>query len=370
MHVKNQTSDYLFITYVASLILFGLLVLSSAGVAEGLSNFGDAYFFIKRQLLLGFLPGLILFFVCAKIDYHKWKKYSLPIFILGIGLLILTFIPAIGSTNNTGSRSWINLFGHSFQPAEAMKLGLIIFLSAFLSTIGKRIEEFGSGFIVALCIGLVPIALIVLQPDIGTAFILACILFLLLVLSKARWSHLVILLLVGIIGFWIMVVSAPYRAERLTTFLHPELDPKGQGYQINQAFLAIGSGGWLGLGLGHSRQKFEYLPEVHADSIFAVAAEEFGFIVVVLFIALFLLIVLRGLKIARESNDAFGILLASGIMSWFVIQSLLNIGAIVGLLPLTGVPLPFVSHGGSALMISMAAMGIVVNVSKHTARST
>jgi cell division protein FtsW len=188
-----------------------------------------------------------------------------------------------------------------------------------------------------------------------------------LFLAQSKLSHLGLLASLAIAGFIIMILAAPYRAERLMTFLHPELDPQGQGYHINQAFLAIGSGGWFGLGLGHSRQKFQYLPEVHADSIFAIGSEELGFIVISGFLILLLLICLRGFLIAKNSGDPFGTYLVGGIIAWFTIQSILNIGAMVGLLPLTGVPLPFVSHGGSALMIGMVAMGMVIRVSKESA---
>ncbi|PLX28818.1 putative lipid II flippase FtsW [Candidatus Parcubacteria bacterium] len=366
MPSRVKTSDYTLLTYFIVLILFGLLVLSSAGVSAGIERFQDPYFFIKRQLLLGFFPGIVLFWIAAKLDYHVWKKFALPIFVGGIILLILPFIPGIGSTHGTGARSWIVLGGNSFQPAEAIKLGLIIFMAAFLSNMGKHIYDFKHGFLVALGVGMIPIALVILQPDIGTTFILFSILTFLLFFANAKFTHLSALGLVAIVAFILMIIAAPYRAERMMTFLHPELDPQGQGYHINQAFLAIGSGGVFGLGLGHSRQKFQYLPEVHADSIFAVAAEEFGIVIIGLFLTLLVLITLRALRIAKHSPDSFGRLLVAGIVSWFVVQSLLNIGAMVGLLPLTGVPLPFVSHGGSALMIGMVGMGIIMNVSKYS----
>lgn len=184
--------------------------------------------------------------------------------------------------------------------------------------------------------------------------------------AEATYRHLGLLAVVGVIAFLVMIWAAPYRAERFMTFLHPELDPQGQGYHINQAFLAIGSGGLLGLGLGHSRQKFQYLPEVHADSIYAVMAEELGFFVAAGFVVLLLYICLRGLRIAKSAPDTFGRILMIGIIMWFMAQAFLNIGAMVGLLPLTGVPLPFVSHGGTALMVTLAGVGIMVNISKQT----
>ncbi len=362
----KKSADYIFLTYFIILLLFGLLILSSASVAVGLERFQDPYFFIKRQLLFGILPGMVLFLLIAKIDYHIWKKLALPLFVLGIIALILPFIPGIGSTHNTGTHSWIVLWGYSFQPAEAAKLALIIYMAAFLSTMKDDLLDFKHGFLVALGVSMIPVMLVALQPDIGTTAILFAIVMLLLFLAHAKMSHLSMLALIAIIGFGIMIMAAPYRAERFMTFLHPELDPQGQGYHINQASLAIGSGGWLGLGLGHSRQKFQYLPEVHADSIFAIAAEEMGFVVIVGLLVLFALIALRGLRIAKYAPDNFGRLLVAGIMSWFLVQIVLNIGSIVGLLPLTGVPLLFISHGGSALVIAMSGLGMVVNVSKQS----
>lgn len=360
----NQGADYVFIGYAAAIILFGLLVLSSAGVAVGLDRFSDAYFFIKRQLFLGFFPGVVLFLIMSKINYQTWKKYALPIFILAIILLTLVFIPGIGSTNNTFAKSWIVLGNFSFQPIEAAKLAVIIYLAGVLSSIGNSIRS-GHGFISVLGIASIPLVMVALQPDTGGMFILGSLIVLMLFFARAKLSHLAIIFLLGIVGFGLMIVAAPYRADRFMTFLHPELDPAGHGYQINQAFLAIGTGGWFGLGFGHSRQKFQYLPEVHADSIFAVAAEELGFVTVVLCLVAYTLLFFRGASIAERAPDEFGRLLVLGIITWLGVQTLMNIGAMVGLLPLTGVPLPFISHGGTALMLNMAALGIIVNVSKH-----
>ncbi|PIR77990.1 MAG: putative lipid II flippase FtsW [Candidatus Magasanikbacteria bacterium CG10_big_fil_rev_8_21_14_0_10_36_16] len=362
----SSKADYSLIIFFFILVLFGLMVLSSAGVAVGIHDFNDQYFFVKRQIFLGFLPGLFLFFLFAKIDYQIWKKYATPIFILGLVLLFLVFVPGIGSTNNTGTRSWINLFGYSFQPAEAMKLALVVYMAAFLTKMGPKLLELKEGFLVALGAGMIPVILIALQPDIGTTSILFVIVLAILYFAQAKFSHILMLFIVAIAGFVFLVVVMGYGSKRFTTFLHPELDPQGQGYQINQAFLAVGSGGLFGLGFGHSRQKFQYLPEVHGDSIFAIMSEELGFLVVVGFLLLLFMILKRGFFIASHTQDLFGKLLVSGIMSWLFVQSFLNIGAIVGILPLTGVPLPFVSHGGSALLIGMASMGIVVSVSKHS----
>ncbi|HYE59997.1 MAG TPA: putative lipid II flippase FtsW [Candidatus Kapabacteria bacterium] len=365
MPVKGHRADYLLLLYFGILLLFGLMMLTSASTAIGKDRFGDSYFFIKRQILFGVLPGLVAFFICAKIPYYWLKKYSFLIFTGVIILLLLVFIPGIGTNFGKGANSWISLFGYSFQPSEFAKLGMIIFLAWYYTALGQKIRHFKDGFVPALLIGFLPILLVVLQPDVGTVSILFIILFGLLFLAEADIWHLSGLALLGVLALVILVLIAPYRAARVTTFLHPELDPQGQGYHINQAFLAIGSGGFFGQGFGHSRQKFQYLPEVHADSIFAVIAEEIGFFFTLALLILLLCIAYRGFMIAKHAPDNFGRLLVGGIMIWFMAQSLLNIGAMVGLLPITGVPLLFISHGGTALLVAMAAVGLVINVSKE-----
>lgn len=361
-----HSPDYRFFSAVLILLVFGLVVLSSASSVVSLQRFDDSYFFVKRQIILGVLPGMIALYIFAKIDYHLLKKLSFVIFVASILLLLLPFVPGIGATLGTGAQSWIIVGNYSLQPAEFAKISSIVFISALISQLQDKIRDFKQGFLVVLGLGMIPIVLIMLQPDIGTVSILFAVLYAMLFFGYAKYSHMAILALAGVLLFLLMIWAAPYRAARFTTFLHPELDPLGQGYHINQAFLAIGSGGIFGLGLGHSRQKFAYLPEVHADSIYAVMAEELGFIVAIAFLILLLFIAFRGFMIAKYARDDFGRLIVSGIIAWFVIQSFLNIGAMVGLLPLTGVPLPFVSHGGTALMTALAGLGIVLNVSKQT----
>ncbi len=361
---KVAKADYVLLGYFIILLVFGLIMLTSAGSAVGHEKFGDSYFFIKRQLLFGVLPGLFLFFFFSKLDYHILKRWSTVFFILAIILLISVFIPGLGSAYGTNAKSWLVLFNYSIQPSELVKLAMIVFVAALISQKGKNIAQFKNGFLPALGMGLIPIVLVVLQPDIGTVSILFAILFGLLFVGRAKLSHIFGLALSGIGALIIMIMAAPYRAARFMTFLHPELDPQGVGYHINQAFLAIGSGGILGRGLGHSLQKFQYLPEVAADSIYAIIAEEMGFVFAVGIIILLILIAMRGFVVAKNADDEFGRLLVSGIIIWFTTQSFMNIGAMVGIMPLTGVPLPFVSHGGTALAIAMGAVGIMVSVSK------
>lgn len=356
-------ADRIFLLYLGALVIFGLAALMSATSPLGFAKFHDAYFYIKRQVFLGLIPGIILFLVCAKLDYHVWQRFSYWFYGFAMFLLALVFIPGVGVVINH-SRSWISLGNFSFQPSELAKLAVII-LAAYLLTAQKRNWNNWQESILPVLTLLTPaVLLVLLQPDIGTVSIMVVALFVILYAANVPTKYLLFLSTLGIVCFVGLILAAPYRAQRLTTFLHPELDPQGVGYQMNQAFLAVGSGGFWGLGFGHSRQKFQYLPEVNADSIFAIIAEELGFFISLGIILMILGFTFRGFKIARGAPDEFGYLLVIGIMVWFVWQSFLNIGAMVGALPLTGVPLPFISHGGSALMTALAAAGIVTNVSK------
>lgn len=359
--------DYVFIGLVAALAVFGLVMLSSASSAAAYGRFGDNYWYLKHQLMFGLAPGLVAFFLMLRLDYRKWKRYALPFLVLSIGLLLLVFIPGLAADYGT-SRSWINIFGMSLQPAEIVKLTFLIYLAAWLGPKrgGRDMQEAGTSFIPFAAVFGIIVTLMVLQPDIGTLSVITMISLIVYFAAGAPLSHLAWISGAGALLFFLLVKFAPYRTARLMTFLHPELDPQGIGYHINQALLAIGSGGFFGLGLGLSRQKFQYLPEVAGDSIFAVMAEELGFLFMILFVAALVFLAIRGFKIAKNAPDGFGRLLAIGITSWFVLQSFINIGAMVGVLPLTGIPLPFVSYGGTALTVCLAAAGIMANISKYS----
>lgn len=363
---QTKKTDRLFLFYLAAIIVFGLIILVSASAPHAYNKFGDTYFFIKRQLLFGLLPGIAVFFIAARINYHIWQKLSWPLYIICLILLILVFIPGIGTAIGTKANSWINFSIFHFQPAELAKLGLIILLANLLNEPQRNLRDWKNGLLPVLAIIAPALALILFQPDIGTLSIFATVVFAMLYLAKLPKSYLIILGLIGVACFAAVILIAPYRMQRLTIFMHPELDPQGIGYHVNQSFLAVGSGGLWGLGYGHSRQKYQYLPEVQADSIFAVIAEEMGFVITSAFIVLFLLFVWRGLRIAKQAPDKFGRLLVAGIMIWFFSQSFVNISAMLGILPLTGVPLPFVSHGGSALVMALAGAGIVAGVSRQS----
>lgn len=356
--------DYRLLAAYAGLLAFGLLTLTSASAPVGYDRFGDSFFFVKRQLLFGVLPGIFLFFLFARTEYEAAVRWGGMLFFLSLILLALVFIPGVGTTLGTSARSWLQIGPFTVQPAEFAKLATILFLAWWLGMRRADLTDLARGFLPAFLVASLPLALVLLQPDIGTAIVLFTILFGMLYAAGARSLHLLAIAGVGLAGFALLSIAAPYRLARLTTFLHPELDPQGIGYQINQASMAIGSGGLFGLGLGRSRQKFQYLPEVHADSIFAVIAEEMGFFITIGFIGLLLFIAQRMLRLAKRAADASGRLLAAGIAIWFISQSFFNISAMAGLLPLTGLPLPFVSHGGTGLLTALAAVGVLMNISK------
>lgn len=363
MKKSNNKPDQILSITTFALIVFGLVMISSAGVAISQHRFDDSYYFFKHQLFFGVLPGLVLMFFVQKIDYGFWKKISLPFFIFNLALLVLVFIPGVGLRFQGASR-WITLGPFSFQPSEMLKLSLILYLSAWLESRREKRTDLFEGFIPFLAIVAVVGFLIIKQPDMGTLGTIVFIAMSIYFLSGAKTAHIGAMIAMGAASFLALIKFESYRMSRLLVFLHPELDPQGIGYQINQALLAIGSGGIFGLGLGHSRQKFNYLPEPVGDSIFAIICEEIGMIGAIVLIALFVVFAMRGLKIAKNAPDTFGRLVAVGITSWIVFQALINISAISGIIPLTGVTLPFVSYGGTSLVFSMVAVGILLNISK------
>jgi cell division protein FtsW len=360
---SNQKPDQILSLTAFALIVFGLVMISSAGVAISQHRFGDGYYFFKHQLFYGVLPGLFLMFIAQKIDYHFWRKTALFLFVANLVFLVLVFIPGVGLRFQGASR-WITLGPFSFQPTEMLKLTMTLYLAAWLESKKDLKRDLFEGFIPFLAILGIVSFLIMKQPDMGTLGTIVVISMATFFLSGARTSHIAAMIGMGVLAFFALVKFESYRMSRLLVFLHPELDPRGIGYQINQALLAIGSGGIFGLGLGHSRQKFNYLPEPVGDSIFAIICEEIGLVGAAILIALFVVFAMRGLKIAKGAPDMFGRLIAVGITSWIVFQALINISAITGLIPLTGVTLPFISYGGTSLVFSMIGVGILLNISK------
>jgi cell division protein FtsW len=363
--MKDHQADKSLMITIFALVILGLIMIFSAGVALSLNNFGEPYYYFYHQLFSGIIPGLILWIIVQNIDYRKWEKWAIPLFLATIILLVLVFIPGIGQIHKGASR-WIILGSTSFQPTELAKLSIILYLSSWLTKRQNKIGNFMEVFLPFLAILCFMSFLIFEQPDVGTLGMIAIISVVIYFLASGKLSHLFSLLIFGAGALFLMIKLAPYRMSRLLVFLNPEIDPQGIGYQINQALIAIGSGGFWGIGLGHGRQKFLYLPEPIGDSIYAIICEELGFLGGLLIISLFVMIGWRGFRIAKRAPDLFGRLVAGGITTWLTFQAFINIAAITSLIPLTGIPLPFVSYGSSALIFSLAASGILLNISKKT----
>jgi len=353
---KVNKPDYWLIGTIVPLSLFGLLMVYNASAAMAIRDFGNQYYYLQEQakwLLLGSIVGIIFSFI----DYRFWKRIAFPVMIATIFLLCIVLVPGIG-INALGAKRWINLGFFVLQPAEFAKLSLIMYLSAWFSgKIGQRLVPF------LMLLG-VFVGLIMLEPDLGTAMIITFSSLAMFFYSGAPLRQFLFILPIIGIGATSLALFSPYRFKRLLTFFNPQNDPLGASYHIRQAIIAIGSGGLFGLGLGQSRQKYEYLPEANTDSIFAIIGEELGFIGSIALIFVYLYILWRGFRIARRIEDPFGRNLALGITTWIGIQMFINISAMVALIPLTGVPLPFISYGGSSLIIMFAACGILVNISR------
>ncbi len=353
---------------IGLLIVFGLIILSSASAVTAYARFGSSYYYFNRQLIFLFI-GFILFFILSKIDYHFWRKYALVFLGISCLFLILVFIPGIKAEYGTAD-SWIKIFGQSFQPSEFVKIFFLIYLAAWLERRKKKLDDVRQGIGPFLLVLFIIVFLMLMQPDAGTLFIITLTSLIVYFIGGGKFFHIVVIILLGIIGLTIMVNLMPYQKNRFKCLYDEDYNREGACYQLNQSLIAVGSGGFWGRGLGQSRQKFLYLPEVSSDSIFAVMAEEVGFIFSSLLIFLYLILFYRGIRVAKYAPDDFGRLLAAGIVVWLIIQSFLNIGGIIGLLPMTGVPLPFVSQGGSSLISVLVAMGILINISKQTAPGT
>ncbi|MFH1112127.1 MAG: putative lipid II flippase FtsW [Patescibacteria group bacterium] len=362
---RTPAVDYIFISLSLVIVGIGLLLLSSASSVVSFQKFGSSYYYVQRQLIYGLLPGIFFFILLSKIDYHRLVKYALPLFIVSIGALVAVLIPGVGSGFGGASR-WLDIGIFSFQPSEIVKLSLILYLAYWFDKKGvEEIRTWKHGTIPFVILLSIVSGLLIMQPDMGTMMVIAVTVFVLYFLAGARLLNIFSLMLAGSGLLYFLIKIAPYRLSRLTVFFNPGFDPQGIGYHINQALLAVGSGGFWGLGLGHSRQKYQYLPEVTGDSIFAVVAEELGFLLTAVLIILLVALILRGLKMAKQAPDNLGRLLASGIMIWLGLQIFINIAAMLNLIPLTGIPLPFISHGGTALVVALASLGIIVNISSQ-----
>lgn len=367
MGKRGVRVDKTLVLILALLLSLGLIIFFSAvfgPLARGANNVSSI---VLKHLVLGIGLGTFFLFIALFIDYKFWRRIAPFVFVLAVLGTVLVFIPGLGFEHGGGKR-WISLGSFTFQPSEALKIATVIMAAAYFSAIKTQIADFRYSVGGLLGILAIPAILLMLQPDLGTLGVISISTVAIYLVAGARFRDFIAVTCIGLIALAIFVSFKPYAFDRITTFLNPSHAPLEEGYQIKQSLIAVGSGGLLGRGFGQSLQKFTYLPEPMGDSIFAIASEEFGFIGGVTIIGLFLALALRAYSVASRTVDSFGALLAVGIATYFTIEAFINIAGILGVAPLTGIPLTFVSQGGSAMLVSLFSAGILLNVSRRTHR--
>lgn len=362
--MKTGSVDRFFFIVVMTIVVIGLFVFVSASLGVLAKDPSKFYSIVIKQIALGLVGGSAALFVIQKINYKFWRNNSLWIFLGCIALTLLVFIPQL-SLEHGGARRWIDIGPISFQPAELLKFGFVLYFAAWLASMKGRITDIKFSLIpLAVLLGIVSL-LLLKQPDTKSLILIIVSALGMLLVAGVPWKYIFGVLGISVLALGGLVMMKPYLLDRVETFINPSHDPRGSSYQLRQSLIAIGSGGVFGRGYGQSIQKFSYLPEPQGDSIFAVIGEEVGFVGCVIIIVLYLLFALRGFRIAVRSPDQFSRILVTGIILMMTAQSFLNIASIIGVFPLTGVPLVFMSHGGTSLLISLAAIGIVLNISRY-----
>lgn len=362
--VAGHAADNRLFAAIFVIVIFGLVMLFSASSVAGYLKSGSPSYFLKHQFF-GLLLGVVGFFVGYRFDYHIWRRFSFHFLLASIFLLLLVFIPGLSADYGT-ARNWINIFGFSLQPAEFVKLSFLLYLAAWLESKKEQFADASQSiFPFLMVLGFISI-LMLMQPDIGTLAIIGAVSLIVYFVGGGMLKHLMLI----VVPLFLVVIFVfnfhGYQLDRLKCYHDPEFSSQEKCYQINQSLIAVGSGGLWGRGVGESRQKFMYLPEVWADSIFAVIAEEIGFIFSLALISLYFYIFYRGYRIAKYAPDHYGRTLAMGIVVLLMVQTFLNIGGITNLIPMTGVPLPFISSGGSSISVMLMSMGILLNISRYT----
>ena len=360
---RRLVPDLWLFSIVLALLGLGIVMVYSSSAIIAAERFRDPYFFMKKQLAFGIL-GLGVLWVGMLIDYRQWRRVILPLLAVAGVLLILVLVPPFGQEIN-GTRRWLRAGPLSFQPTELGKFALVLYLAQFLERRREVVGNFFFGFLPPFLVTGVMAVLVMVQPDLGNALALLAMVFCLLFVAGARLKQMATVFLLASPLLALAVAGASYRVRRLLAFLDPWSDPRGSGFQMIQAYLALGSGGVAGRGLGESRQKLFYLPEPHTDFIFAIIGEELGFIGAVAVVILFALLISRGVRVALRAPESFGALLALGLTAMLGTQALVNLGVVVGLLPTKGLPLPFISFGGSSLLVAMLSVGVLLNISQH-----
>lgn len=344
------------------LISIGIVMIYSSSGIYAMQELGDGLYFLKRHLLFLVL-GCVFTAGIMAMDYRDLRKIAKPLLLVTIVLLILVLIPFIGKSSY-GARRWFKVGMFNFQPTEFAKLAMLVYAADFLARKQHEIKSFRRGFMPLLMILGVVCALILKQPDLGSAFLIASIVLVLMFLSGASLWHLGMLSLMALPGFYFLVVRVPYRWARIVTFLDPWQDRQGSGFQLTQSQIAFGAGGLTGVGLGHSIQKLFYLPAAHTDFILSIIGEEAGFAGAFSVILLFIYLIWEGARIAKRTHDPFGYFLSCGIVAMIGLQTAVNVGVTIGALPTKGLPLPFISYGGSALVVNMVMIGLLLNISR------
>lgn len=365
--VRGHKPDYVLALIIFTLLAFGLVIMYSISPVLSqklVGNTGRNYYFYQQ--MINITVGLGAWIVATKVYYRRWADWAPYLMILSFLALLALLVPGLSFATN-GATRWLKLGPASFQPAELLKLSTVLYLAAWFERRQDQIKTFWDGLApFTVIIGVVAFTLVVMQRDMGTMVVLVASAVAMYYVAGARLQHFMALIVAGLASSWLLIVTFPNRLQRLTTFLNPSKDPNGVGYHVTQALIAVGSGGIVGRGLGRSLQIYGYLPEAANDSIFAVIGEEFGFIGSVLLIGLFAMLVYRGLKIAAAAPDSFGRLVGVGIAIWLGVQALVNISAMLSLVPLTGIPLPFISYGGTSLVFALFGAGILLNISKYS----
>lgn len=362
--IKAKSIDLKFLITFVLLLVFGLFVLSSASFVVGQKKFGDPQYYLREQFLKGTIIGIIGFFIFSRISLEFLKKYSFVFLILSIGLTMMVFLPQVG-LSHSGSTRWLNFSSFTFQPSELLKLSFLVYLASWFESRQKDLHSFNAGLLPFLVITGIIALLLLMQPNFGTFAVIVLSAAAVYFIAGGRIMHIILVGLIGFVLLFVFIFLKPYGAERLQVFLNPQKDTLGAAFQINQALVSIGSGGVKGVGINQSLSS-AYLPESIGDSIFAVLAEKIGLLGVSISLLFYVLFVIFSYQIALKSTNFFSKFLAAGIASWILIQSFINIAAISGILPLTGMPLPFVSYGSSGLVMAMIGAGIIANSSRHT----
>ncbi|MBI2035536.1 MAG: cell division protein FtsW [Candidatus Liptonbacteria bacterium] len=367
--LSNKTGhnpDYFILSAVLMLVIFGLFALASASSDLGKIKFDDSYYFLKKQLTFGVSLGILLFFLGYKIYYKNYKRWALPLLLLNVSALLLTLFSPWGITRG-GSSRWLGIGGVEFQPSEILKIIFIIYLAAWLSSSKVyRKRDFLKGFVPFLILSGFICALLLAEPATSTVLIIFASALVMYFMSGARFHYIGLAVLLSVAALGVMIYVTSYRFERLASFLNRGDDALGADFHINQALISLGSGGLTGVGFGNSTNKYLYLPESMGDSIFVIVGEEFGFIGAAVLITVFFIVVLKGFFLSRNVRDDFGRLLLIGFVSVIGIQTFINVAALSGLIPLTGVTLPFISYGSSSLVSFMLMAGIMVNISRYS----